>query len=94
MKLMFWNVRGLGKTHRRSLVRDHVLSESLDLIALQETIKQSFDDWELKDLAGNIDFNWIWNPSRGHSRGLIMGVRTESFEIEDSILENYFMGFL
>jgi exonuclease III len=52
---MFWNVRGLGKAYRRSLVKNHVIQD-LDVIALQETIKQDFDDLELKDIVGNRDF--------------------------------------
>lgn len=87
MKFLFWNVRGLGKSHRRSLVRNHILNENLDLVALQETIKQDFEDWELKELAGNIDFNWLWTPARVYSGGMIMGVRVESFEVEDSVFE-------
>jgi len=50
---MFWNVRGLGKSSRRSLVKDHIISDSLEVVALQETIKQNFEDWELRELAGN-----------------------------------------
>lgn len=44
MKVMFWNVRGLGKSYRRSLVKDHVIQEDLDVVAIQETIKQDFSD--------------------------------------------------
>ena len=73
---------------------NHILNENLDLVALQETIKQGFEDWELKELAGNIDFKWLWIPARGHSGGMIMGVRAESFEVEDSVFENFFTGVL
>lgn len=56
MKIMFWNVRSLRKAYRRSLMKNHVIQEDLDVVALQETIKQDFDDLELKDRAGNRDF--------------------------------------
>jgi len=94
MKVMFWNVRGLGKPHRRSLVRKHILSDNLEVVALQETIKQNFDDWELKELAGNQDFTWFWSPSKGHSGGMMIGVNRERLEVEDCIYENFFMGVL
>jgi exonuclease III len=93
MKIMFWNVRGLGKGFRRSLVKDHVIQEDLDVVALQETIKQNFDDIELKELSGNRDFTWIWSSARGHSWGLITGVKSESLEIEESVSEDYFWGY-
>lgn len=69
MKIMFWNARGQGKAYRRSLVRGHVLQEDLDFAALQETIKQDFCDWELKEMASNRDFQWIWSAAKGHSGG-------------------------
>jgi exonuclease III len=94
MKIMFWNVRGLGKSYRRSLVRNHIISENLEMVALQETIKQDFEDWELKELAGSQDFSWFWTPSKGHSGGMIMGVKTQNLEVEESVFEHFFMGIL
>jgi hypothetical protein len=49
-------VRGLGKPYRRNWVKEHIMLEDLDVVALQETIKQDFSDSELKELAGNKDF--------------------------------------
>lgn len=56
MRVQFWNVRGLGKAHRRRMVRNHILQENLDIIVLQETIKQDFSDSELKEMEGNKEF--------------------------------------
>lgn len=81
MKVMFWNVRGLGKAHRRSLVRKHILSDNLEVVALQKTIKRDFEDWELRELAGNQDFLWFWTPSKGHSGGMLMGVNSGNLEV-------------
>ena len=91
---MFWNVRGLGKPYRRSLVRKHVCTDNLEVVALQETIKQNFEDWEIKELAGNQVFAWLWSPSKGHSGGMMIGVNLEKLEVEDCIYENFFMGVL
>lgn len=55
---MFWNVRGLGTVHRRGLVHKHILQENLDVVGIQETIKQDFTDHELKDMSGSVDFVW------------------------------------
>lgn len=75
-------------------MRNHIFSEDIDIIALQEAIKQDFEDWELKELSGNLDFAWFWSPSKEHSGGLIMGVRSDSFEVEDTVFDNFFMGVL
>jgi len=88
MKVMFWNVRGLGKSYRRSLVKNHVIQEDLDAVALQETIKSDFVDWELKEMAGNKDFVWSWIPAKGHSGGLLTGVKTDILEMEETVLED------
>jgi exonuclease III len=73
MRILFWNVRGLGKANRRSWVKEHILTEDLDIVAIQETIKQDFIDIELKELSGNTDFNWLWVPARGHLGGSLLG---------------------
>jgi exonuclease III len=91
MRTLFWNVRGLGKSNRRKLVKEHILLEELDIVALQETIKQDFDDWELKEMAGNQDFSWRWSPVRGHLGGMILGIRNDDFEIEQVELGTYFL---
>lgn len=91
MKILFWNVRGLGKSNRRKLVKDHILQEELDIVALQETIKLDFEDWELKEMAGNKDFSWRWSPARGHLGGMILGIRNDDLEIEQVELASYFL---
>ena len=52
MRTLFWNVRGLGSSHRRKLVRNHILQENFDVVALQETIKQSFEVSEFREMEG------------------------------------------
>jgi exonuclease III len=94
MKILFWNVRGLGKSYRRNWVKNHILAEDLDVVAIQETIKQDFTDFELKELASNNDFCWLWVPPRGHSGGLITGIKVDDFDIEHSITGTYFLAVL
>lgn len=94
MRVMFWNVRGLGTTHRRGYVKNHVIQEDLDIVAIQETIKQDFTDAELKEMAGCQDFSWVWVASKGHSGGLILGVKIDKFEIEQQDVSDSFIGML
>ena len=93
MKCMFWNVRGLGTAHRRGLIFNHVIQENLDIVGIQETIKQEFSDHELKDMSDTVDFAWKWTPARGHSGGLLLGIKVESFEVEQVEVASYFLGF-
>lgn len=68
--------------------------EDLDVVALQETIKQDFPDLELKELAGNKDFCWFSVPAKGHSGGLIIGIKIDEFELEQSRNSSFFMASL
>jgi exonuclease III len=56
MRLLFWNVRVLGKGSRRRQVREFIEEHNLEVIGLQETIKESFYDADLYELSGNRDF--------------------------------------
>lgn len=94
MRYIFWNVRGLGTTHRRGLVLKHIVQKNLDFVGIQETIKQEFSDHELKEMAGSVDFVWKWIPAKGHSGGLLVGVKVESLEIEQVELADFFLGCL
>jgi mannosylglycoprotein endo-beta-mannosidase len=45
-------------------------------------------------MAGNRDFLWFWQSARGHFGGLIVGVKSEMFEVEEYRKEDYFLGVL
>jgi exonuclease III len=94
MRILFWNVRGVGKSHRKKLVANHVFLEDLDVVAIQETIKQDFTDGELKEMARNKAMVWHWTPAIGHSGGLAVGVNSDIFEIEDTKLLQYSLWIL
>jgi len=52
MKILYWNIRGLGNTGRRKLLLELVNKHSFDCICLQETIKSSFRYRDLERFAG------------------------------------------
>ena len=76
-----WNMRGFGQSGRRTQVKDYMKTEHLDIIFLQETIKQSFTDQELRNLESEDKFFWHWLPAVGHSGVLLLGVRDSSMEV-------------
>lgn len=79
----------MGTSHRRNLIAKHVFQEDLDIVAIQETIKQDFSDGELKEMSGNKVLVWHWIPARGHSGGLAMGVNADLLEIEQTKFLQY-----
>lgn len=76
------------------MVLKHIMQENLDLVGIQETIKQDFSDRELKEMSGSIDFIWKCIPARGHSGGLLLGIKLESFEVEKVEMAEFFLGCL
>ena len=52
MRVLSWNVRDLGNAARRGQVRTYIHKERIDIVGLQETVKQDFSNHELNELAG------------------------------------------
>lgn len=72
----------------------HIMQEDVDLVAVQETIKRDFSNKELKEMTGNQSFSWHWCAARGHSGGIILGVKEEDFESEAIHKGTYCLGCL
>jgi exonuclease III len=94
MRFMFWNIRGFGNPARRRQIREYIREEKLDAIGLQETIKEEFSNKDLNDIVGGLQFRWFWQSAKGHSGGILMGVREEFLEIEDHEIGEYFISLV
>jgi hypothetical protein len=70
------------------------LKKILIFLGVQETIKQEFSDQELKEMSGAVDFAWKWIPAKGHSGGVILGIKVDIFEVEQWEIANHFVGCL
>ena len=47
MRVLIWNMRGFGRRGRRNQLREYLRKVKVDIIILQETIRQSLVDHEL-----------------------------------------------
>jgi exonuclease III len=94
MKMMFWNIRGFGKAVRRRQIRDFIMEESLDGVGLQETIREDFTQKDLPNIAGSIQFRWVWSAAKGHSGGILMGVREEVLGVEGQEIGDHFVSMV
>jgi endonuclease/exonuclease/phosphatase family metal-dependent hydrolase len=81
MKALLYNIRGFGQQGRRTQLKDFMREHRLDVLGLQETIKRDFSMAELRSLECGQPFVWNWVPAEGHSGGLLLGFREESFEV-------------
>ena len=55
----------------------------VDVVCLQETIKQKFTNRELSSLARGKDMHWEWISPKGRSGGLLVGADKDCLEIID-----------
>ena len=82
MRALSYNIRGFGQQGRLTQLKSYMRGNRVDILGLQETIKQDFSVSELRSLDGSGPFDWNWVPATGQSGGLLLGFREESFEVE------------
>jgi exonuclease III len=87
-----WNIRGLGKLARMRQLSELIIKEKVDVVGVQETIKQSFSLRELQCLNQGGEYNWEWVPAIGHSGGILMGVKKYRYEVEEWETGDFFYG--
>ena len=91
MRVLFFNIRGFGRSGRRTLIKDLLRNHKIDIVCLQETIKQDFTDFELQGLEVGEKIYWCWLPAVGHSGGMLLGLRDSVFEVESTDRGQYFL---
>ena len=81
MNGMFANSRGLGDFAKHLLFADCVRDHNLDFLAISETGRRDFSQSLLNRLSGGVDFAWYSHPPRGRSRGILLGVKTDTMDV-------------
>ena len=74
---------GLNSGGRRRQLGELCDKYQVEVVCLQETIKQSFKQRELDNLVRGVDMEWKWIASRGRSGGLLIGANKDSLEVLD-----------
>ena len=92
MNCLFWNIRGMGKPARVRQLKELLIQHQIDMVGVQETIKQDFTPRELDNLSSGGSFNWHWIASKGHSGGILMGVREDILQVENWEYGEFFVG--
>jgi hypothetical protein len=87
-------MRVFGKPARRRQLREQIMEEGLDGIGTQETIKESFTQRELSEISGGSQFTWIWKSAKGHSGGILMGLKKDRYEVEETEVGEYYVSMV
>ena len=91
---LIWNPRGIEDKCKRDFVRETVDRHKIDFIGLQETIKHDFSKAILLSIGREILFNWAWTPAKGRSGGILLGVNTNTIDVLEKEMGDYFIRFL
>ncbi|RVW25917.1 hypothetical protein CK203_095963 [Vitis vinifera] len=71
MKIISWNVRGLGSSNKRRVIKDFLRLENPDVVMIQETKKEKCD----RRLVGSVwtvrNKDWVILPACGASGGIL-----------------------
>jgi len=71
MKLISWNVQGLGGLEKRRDVSQLVREKSPFILCIQESKCAMFDDLLCKSIWGDVNVGYSFQPSLGASSGLV-----------------------
>jgi exonuclease III len=81
MNILCWNARGLGSSKKHRILHDLILDNKIDLVAIQETKKQSFSSRMLKGISTKFD-SWHELPAVGLSGGILVGFDSSKLIID------------
>jgi exonuclease III len=85
MKILSWNVRGLGGILKRPEVRKLLSEKNPSIVCLQETKLSVIDEALCMSLWGFVSHSYFFRPSEGASGGLLTIWDTSLVEVWSSV---------
>ena len=85
MKIISYNVRGLGKGVKWGAIRRLEKQEGVDMICLQETKKELVDKAMCQALWGHVEINWEMLPAINSAGGILCLWGDNSFRLQRKI---------
>lgn len=92
MKIISYNIRGLGGKIKKKEISKLIHEHSVDLICLQETKMEEVSSQLCLSLWAGDDFDWSFKPVVGRSGGLLMLWRSSVFSLEEAFVGEHFLG--
>jgi hypothetical protein len=85
-----WNPRGFGKPGRSKSIADVLLNNKLDFVGFQETKKELVSKSFLKTISSPFEFDWHYLPAKGTPGGILVGFKSDLFEVISYSLHDYY----
>lgn len=89
MKIMAWNVRGLGSARKRILIKETIKKARIDIVMIQETKLKVINQKWVRSIWSSWNKNWAYLPSFGASGGQLIIWKDEIFEHLDILPRAY-----
>lgn len=83
MKILSWNVRGLGNQVKRAIVKEVICSNKIDVLMIQETKVSSVHDSLVKEVWGTSPAKWCCGDAVGSVGGILVVWSSRSFLFKD-----------
>ncbi|RVW38710.1 Transposon TX1 uncharacterized 149 kDa protein [Vitis vinifera] len=86
MKIISWNVRGLGSRNKRRMVKDFLKTENPDVVMIQETKKEICDRRFVGSVWTARNKDWVALPTSGASGGILIIWDSKNLRREEVVI--------
>lgn len=91
MKMLSWNIRGLGDPVKRASARSFFSLYRADIVLIQETKLNSFSSRLTSDLTGGFLDEWAALYATGSAGGMCIGWNSAYFDLLDTLRGKFFL---
>ncbi|KAL8516077.1 hypothetical protein ACS0TY_014670 [Phlomoides rotata] len=81
MKLLSYNVRGLGSRAKCREIREMIKGQGVDFCCVQETKKENIDEMFCKRVWGEGNIGWAFREAEGRSGGILSIWNADKFSV-------------
>ena len=92
MRIMTYNVRGLGGKVKRRVIRQLIQKEEVDVVCIQESKMAKLDRRVGRELWGDCEVEWREVEAINNAGGVLTLWGKRKFKVNDQVLGNNFVG--
>ncbi|KAL5583298.1 hypothetical protein UlMin_015740 [Ulmus minor] len=89
MKIVSWNVRGIGSGRKRGVIKENLLKMRPDFVVLQETKKEILEEKLVGSLWKARNRSWVALPAEGRSGGIIIIWDVRGVRVRNSLVGRF-----
>lgn len=91
MKILSWNVRGLGRADRRRRIKEFLRLKNMDMVLLQETKRSSIDRSVVRSLWPSDSVEYMEVDAEGSARGILCICNPMTFSLQECCCSRNFI---